>query len=188
MGAIFSDLSRSLAQTEPSFSDWANPAAVMVMIALDPEPSVLLIQRPDTLSRHPGQIACPGGSYDSLYDRTLWDAAVRESREEVGISIPEVAFQGFLDPVHIPVTGYTLLPAVAILAGRPRVVPAPMEVASYHWVSLAELAACRTMSRVVIGDATYAMPEFPLSWGRLWGATARFIDQLLQCLHHREEG
>lgn len=150
----------------------------MVLLAVHPEPSVLLIRRPDTLLHHAGQIACPGGAFDHHADRTLWDTARRETREEVGIDVPLQELAGYLDPVHIQVTGFTLSPAVVILPTRPPVSPEPREVASYHWQPLQELREVRRMGRMGSGGA-HPVPEFPLSWGHLWGATARVMDQLL---------
>jgi 8-oxo-dGTP pyrophosphatase MutT (NUDIX family) len=157
----------------------------MVMVAEAPQAAVLLIHRRDTLTYHAGQIACPGGSYDPRLDRSLWDTAVRETREEVGIAMSRQFFCGFLDPVHIVVTGFTVAPAVAVVASAPAVVLDCGEVSSYQWVTLAELRHVRRMSRVLLGGASYRLPEFPLAWGRLWGATARIIDQLLTVLDDR---
>lgn len=179
MATIFSELAQVLSFDEPRFEAWARPAAVLVLLAQTPEPSVLLIHRPDTLTHHAGQIACPGGSFDHCVDTTLWDTARRETREEVGIDVPWDSHLGHLDPVYIPVTDFTLLPYVVALDARPEVHPDAGEVASYQWVGLNELRRVRRMSRVMAAGAAYQMPEFPLTWGRLWGATARVMDQLL---------
>ena len=179
MAVIFSNLPHYLNATEPVFTAWRRPAAIMVLLAMAPEPSVLLIQRPDTLTYHAGQIACPGGSFDPRVDVTLWDTARRETREEVGIDIPLDRLAGYLDPVHIVVTGFTLVPCVTVVAQRVLVRADSGEVADYHWVTLKELTAVKRMSRVVADGVSYRMPEFPLVWGRLWGATAKVMDQLL---------
>lgn len=182
MAVILSELRQRLTGPEPSFGAWAKPSAVMVLLAQQPQPSVLLIHRPDTLTHHAGQIACPGGRFDVACDKTLWDAARRETEEEVGISVPRSRFAGFLDPVHIRATGYTLAPVVAVIDAPQVVRPNPDEVASYQWVRLDEMRAVRQMSRVMAAGVSYRLPEFPLAWGRLWGATARVMDQLLSIM------
>jgi len=154
----------------------------MVLLAVEPELSVLLIKRPDTLSHHAGQLACPGGSYDPIWDQTLWETARRETQEEVGILVPTDAFCGFLDSVFIPITGYTIAPVVAVMQTRPPVYVAPSEVASYAWIQVGEFSQVRRMGTVVTPNGDYRMPEFLLSWGRLWGATARIVDELLRHL------
>ncbi len=182
VGTIFSELSQRLASAEPPYAEWAKPSAVMMLIARLPEPAVLLIRRPDTLTHHAGQIACPGGSLDPGMDQCLWDAAQREAEEEVGIRVAPEAVAGFLDPIHIHVTGFTLLPVVAVVDRRPPVVPLADEVAEYRWVNLDTLRRIRRTAPMDINGGRYQMAEFPLEWGRLWGATARAVDQLLHVL------
>ncbi|NMP22130.1 NUDIX hydrolase [Sulfobacillus harzensis] len=177
---IFSYLRHVLSQREPAIDTWGKPAAVMVLIAETPKPALLLIRRPDHLSSHAGQIAFPGGRFESTIDQNLWQAAQRETEEEVGIQVPQDRLLGFLDPVHIQVSGFTLLPAVVGLEERPLVQPASDEVADYAWVALSDLAQVRRERPRIIGNLTYQMAEFPLSFGLLWGATARVVDQLIQ--------
>lgn len=180
--AIFPELSERLASAEPPYAAWAKPAAVMVLIARFPEPSVLLIRRPDTLTYHAGQIACPGGTFEPGVDHCLGDAARRETEEEVGIRVSPESLAGFLEPVYIHVTGFTLLPVVSVVDRQPSVVPHPDEVADYQWVSLKTLRQVRRTVSMDINGVRYPLAEFPLEWGRLWGATARAVDQLLRVL------
>jgi 8-oxo-dGTP pyrophosphatase MutT (NUDIX family) len=156
----------------------------MVLLA-GTDPDVLLIRRPHTLSEHGGQIACPGGRFDPNQDRSLWDTARRETCEEVGIQVGGQHCVGFLDAVFIPVSGYTVLPAVVWLDVHPQVTPSPGEVQDWTWVSVRGLTAVR---RVVPWRSGPWMPEFRLSWGRVWGATARILDQLLHDRWWIEEG
>ena len=168
--------------TEPSFQSWRKPSAVMIILAAGSDPRILLIARPRTLTYHAGQIAYPGGSFDARHDRTLWDTARRETLEEVGIAIPAESLAGFLDPVHIAVSGFTLCPIVAVVAEAPAVTPNPSEVSGYEWVSLRDLRAVRRMAHFSTPESAYWLPEFGLTMGRLWGATARVTDQLLGVL------
>ena len=188
MAGIFSNLSGLLTRREPAFQSWSRPAAVMVLLAEKPVPSVLLIRRPETLTYHAGQIACPGGSFESSLDGTLWDTACRETQEEVGIVVSRAAFLGFLDPVHIPVTGFTFIPAVSYLAQQVPVTPDAAEVHSYCWVPWEELKRVKRMGSLTVRGVPRPFPEFPLPWGRVWGATARVLDQLSTVLTGAEEG
>lgn len=154
----------------------------MVVLAERPRPSVLLILRPDSLGAHAGQIACPGGRFERARDANLVTAALRETEEEVGIRVPVDHVLGFLEPIHIRVTGYTLLPVVAGFGDRPPVIPQVSEVSDYAWVTLAELARVRRERPRDFAGVTLNMAEFPIGLGTLWGATARIVDQLLQQL------
>lgn len=176
---VVNDDSRLLT-APPDFHYWAKPAAIMVMVAHDVfGPAVLLIRRPQSMGEHPGQIACPGGRHDPGRDRDLWETAVRETAEEVGVAVPDSAFRGYLAPVHISVTGYTLLPCVAVFNTPPLVQASSAEVAESQWVPLALLARHRRMvSRAWQGNRVM-VPEFPLPWALVWGATARVLDNFL---------
>jgi 8-oxo-dGTP pyrophosphatase MutT (NUDIX family) len=157
------------------------PAAVLVLLApVGGEASVLLTVRPGHLSRHPGQVACPGGGYEPT-DGSLWETALREAREEVGLNAGDVAVVGQLSPVFIGVSGFTLVPWVGAADRRPALEPAPAEVERVFWVPLARLAAVRRQTMYARGGDGVPRwyPEFPLPEATVWGATALVLDELL---------
>src|SRR5579872_3468706 len=80
------DLSRELLPVEYEVPREVRGRRAAVLILLYPRNGVTsfaLTVRPDTLSRHPGQISLPGGMAEP-HDRSLWDTAVRETQEELG--------------------------------------------------------------------------------------------------------
>jgi 8-oxo-dGTP pyrophosphatase MutT (NUDIX family) len=165
--------------TIPAVADCERPAAVLVPVVPGADDvDVLLIRRPDDLHEHAGQMACPGGSWDAT-DPTLWATALREAEEEVGIPPGAVACVGPLPAVYIPRTRFTLVPFVGWLARRPVLRPEPREVAAAFWVPLGALRRTRRTVVRVRGGVTGPFPEFELAEGRVWGATAIFLDALL---------
>lgn len=88
-------------------------AAVLVPIVVGVEPTVLLTQRTDDLSSHPGQIAFPGGRIDSQ-DHDEADAALREAWEEVGLERRFVTVLGNL-PAYATGSAYSVTPVVALV-------------------------------------------------------------------------
>jgi 8-oxo-dGTP pyrophosphatase MutT (NUDIX family) len=87
-------------------------AAVLVpVVAREPEVTVLMIRRTDTLRNHSGQIAFPGGRLEAS-DEGPVDAALREAEEETGLARALVAPQGFLDG-YLTRTSYQVVPVVA---------------------------------------------------------------------------
>ena len=73
------------------------------------EPGIILTQRSETLRRHPGQVAFPGGRIDPDDDGPI-AAALREAQEEIGLPASAVEIIGIADRYRT-VTGYEVTPA-----------------------------------------------------------------------------
>lgn len=163
-------------------------AAVLVPLVERPEGlGVLLTLRPDTLRRHAGQIAFPGGRADP--GETPWETALREAHEEIGLDPGGVEVAGLVEPFRVggwfcatPVVGF--IPADFVPA------PNPEEVADVFETPFAFLmdAANHREHQVTAPDGvryrTLAMP-----WGErfIWGATAGMLHSLYRRLYAPEE-
>lgn len=103
------------------------PAAVLVPIVQREEGlSVLLTRRADTLRRHTGQVALPGGRIDP--GETPWQAALREAEEEIGLARECVELAGLSTPYRTG-TGYLVTPVVGFVTPPIDLTPNPDEVA-----------------------------------------------------------
>lgn len=103
------------------------PAAVLVgLIEREHGYSVLLTRRSDTLRRHTGQIALPGGRLDP--GEKPWGAALREAHEEVGLHPDFVELAGLSSP-YATGTGFLITPVVGFVRSGFELVPNPDEVA-----------------------------------------------------------
>ena len=112
-----------------------------VLILLYPRNGVTsfaLTVRPDTLSRHPGQISLPGGMAEP-HDRSLWDTAVRETQEELGFMSGRVVPLGRLDDVRVRVGDSVITPFVGWNPVSPRFRPDQNEVAEVLEIPLETL-------------------------------------------------
>ena len=141
-------------------------------------PDLLLVQRSQSLRRHAGQAAFPGGVIDPDDDGPA-GAALREAAEEAGVEPSGVRVVSVLSDLYIPRTGYQVSPVLGWWAQPVPVVPGdPAEVAAAVRVPVAELAdpANRLMVRYPNGGAGQA---FRAGAMLVWGFTAFLIDQLL---------
>jgi 8-oxo-dGTP pyrophosphatase MutT (NUDIX family) len=103
------------------------PAAVLIPIIADPAgASVLLTRRADSLARHTGQIAFPGGRLDA--GESAVDAALREAREEVDLDPATVTVLGLSDAYETG-TGYLVTPVIGWIGQLPSLIASPDEVA-----------------------------------------------------------
>ena len=159
------------------------PAAVLVgLIEREYGFSVLLTRRADTLRRHTGQIALPGGKLDPE-DADATAAALREAQEEVGLNPAQVEVLGTMPP-HRTVTNYAMIPVLALVHGPFTPIPEPGEVEEVFTVPFAHIANpahYRIEGRIWRGArrSYYVAP-----WGPyyIWGATARVLHSLAQRL------
>lgn len=157
------------------------PAAVLAPLVLhDGPPRFILTLRADHLPAHAGQIAFPGGRANP--GETLPEAALRETREEIGIDRDYIDLVGRFDSWET-VTGFHVTPFVGIVKPGFEITPDPGEVADvfetpFDW--LMDRANHKTHEREFQGRMRryYAMP-----YGEryIWGATAG----MLRALHER---
>lgn len=156
-------------------------AAVSIVVRDGQSPSVLLIRRAER-SDDPwsGQVAFPGGKMQSS-DKTVRDTAIRETLEEVGIDLGEVAeFLGYA-PVTATHTGtMDVVPSVFILKEGVEIRPNE-EVASYRWVDLEDLLAPKAQSTHEFNyeGKSVELPAYAVGDYVVWGLTHRILSSVL---------
>ena len=124
---VRSDLSLDPARAADNTVAWT-PAAVLVgLVQRESGFSVLLTRRADTLRRHTGQVAFPGGRSDP--GETPWETALREAEEEIGLDPSLVDLAGLSTPFRTAGTGYQIMPVVGFIQPPLRLTPNPHEVA-----------------------------------------------------------
>lgn len=152
------------------------PAAVLVGVWLAPGGArLILTKRSSHLKHHPGQIAFPGGKVEGVDDGPV-GAALRETREEVGLCPSAVEVLGTL-PAHETVTGFLVTPVLGLIHQPFEARPEAGEVDEVFSVPLSHVLEpdrYRVERRRWRGEwrRYYAVPYGPYY---IWGATARIL-------------
>ena len=156
----------------------ATPAAVLVPVVLRPEPTLILTVRPETLRRHAGQVAFPGGRIDPGDDGPV-AAALREAEEEIALPPHAVDVIGTTD-LYRTITGFQVTPVVGLV--RPGVALSPNlgEVAAIFEAPLDYLLAPENQVEQVVEWRGRPRRFYEIMWEdrRIWGATAAMIVNL----------
>ena len=169
----------------------ATRASVLVPLVLRDNMTVLLTQRTDHLTDHPGQISFPGGRAEA-FDQDATATALREAKEEIGLEHSHVDVIGSL-PTYTTGTGFIVTPVVALVRPGFSLRADPFEVAEIFEVPLSFLMSPANHHRHAV-DVDGLRREFlSMPWqgqdeqglGRryfIWGATAAMLRNLYRFL------
>jgi len=158
------------------------PAAVLIPIVQEPEPSVVLTVRSRRMALHAGQVAFPGGRREADEPFPL-TTALRETSEEIGIDADRIAVHGLLDRFDT-ITGYRIVPVVATIEGRPEFRPCPHEVEAIFTLPLSSVLdpASYRHHRVTRGGHGHDLVTMPHPRWMIWGATAAILHRFCTSL------
>ncbi|HEX9737200.1 MAG TPA: CoA pyrophosphatase [Thermoanaerobaculia bacterium] len=159
--------------------DDARQAAVLVPLYVDAgELWTLLTRRCDDLPHHKGQIAFPGGSLEPGED--TWAAALRETREEVGIDPERVLRLGELDETETG-TGFRIVPCVGAVPYPVETRRNPGEIDEIFPVPLSAFQDPKLVEDrpVRIDGAERLLRVYHVGGRQVWGLTARIVQSLL---------
>jgi 8-oxo-dGTP pyrophosphatase MutT (NUDIX family) len=159
------------------------PAAVLVpLIDRTDGMSVLLTQRTPHLSAHAGQISFPGGRIEES-DADAVEAALRETKEEVGLPRDQVRVIGRLD-TYVTGTGFEITPVVGIVKPPFQLVIDPFEVAEAFEVPLSFVVDSKNHRRTTreFENRTRVFFVLPFEGRNIWGATAGMLVNLAEVL------
>jgi len=168
----------------------ASLAGVAVVLAPDPD-AVLLIRRAERVGDPwSGHMGLPGGRFQSE-DGDLLVTAIRETREELSLTLDPTSLLGSLDdvspktPMPRPVV---VRPFIFAINGRPVLQPND-EVAFALWVPLTELtrAGVYREARITIRGEDRLFPAYHLGDHVVWGLTERILTPLLELLDQQAD-
>jgi len=159
-------------------------AAVLVpLVVREHGFQVLLTQRTEHLNHHAGQVSFPGGRVDAD-DEDHLAAALRETREEVGLEARFLEPLGLLDDYETG-TNFLVTPVVALVRPGFTLTLEEFEVAEAFEVPLRFLFDKRNhqiQSRMRNGERRhYYVFEFEQRY--IWGATAGMLMNFYRRMH-----
>ena len=145
---------------------------------------VLFVTRADTLRKHAGQVAFPGGKIDPE-DADAIAAAVREAEEETGLDPAGVEVLGVLPQAELPVSNFIVTPVVGWWHAPSEVCAVdPAESSTVFRAPVADLLdpANRVTAVVERGGSRFSAPAFDVEGGFIWGFTAIVLDRMFNDL------
>jgi len=153
-------------------------AAVLIAITNRADPGIILVQRPQYMRNHPGQIALPGGKIDPE-DRDAETAALREAHEEVALEPSAVDVIGPVDR-YTSGSGYNIQPILSVIAPDLPLKRDPVEVED--WFE-APLDFVLDPANAVQHEAQWngrTRQYYEILWQdrRIWGITAGILVNL----------
>ena len=173
-----SDLDLNPDLASPNLAEGYQPAAVLIGLVPRAEGfNVLLTRRADTLRRHAGQIAFPGGGGEP--GEAAWQTALREAHEEIGLAAAQVQLMGLSTAFRLQ-TGYDVTPVVGFVDSAFEATCNPSEVAEVFETPFAFLMDPANRERRLREQPGPPRWHYAFTWGEhvIWGATAAMLKAL----------
>ena len=146
---------------------------------------LILTKRSSKLKKHAGQISFPGGKYDTG-DKNLFNTALRETSEEIGVNTNNINIFGSLQS-HETITGFRIFPFLGIISPHDELIKNSDEVEEIFEVPLTFVLEKKKFSRhfLNIKKANRNYLAIPYGSYYIWGATARILYNLSEKFFYR---
>ena len=147
---------------------------------------LILILRNTYNGVHSNQIGFPGGRVEED-DKTLFDTAIRETFEEIGIAVEKNELIRELKEIYIPPSNFNVYPFLVLLNHPPSFVKDDKEVKEIITIDLDSLLNCKitqtlipvpTILNELNTQNDVLVPTFKLAGYNVWGATAMMLSEI----------
>jgi 8-oxo-dGTP pyrophosphatase MutT (NUDIX family) len=174
----------SLRKQLHKYSGFREPPKQSAVLALlfpgkSNQTQMVFILRKSYNGHHSGQISFPGGKKES-FDKNLYQTALRETYEEIGVVPGEVTLIKQLSSLFIPVSNFHVSPFLAVVKKSPQLRKNPAEVAKIFSVPLYDILTnpLVEIDKNYFGK-TYKLKAFQFDKFQIWGATAMILAEIV---------
>ncbi|MFX0035009.1 MAG: NUDIX hydrolase [Candidatus Hermodarchaeota archaeon] len=167
---------------------FTSAAVLFSIIPYDNKPyELILIHRSERGLRHRGEISFPGGKFDSRFDNSLEDTALRETEEEIGVPREKIKIFGCLDDFPT-MTQYIITPFLGIIDKNQVLVKDEREVQRILKIPVDFFTSRKNFKEQAIDIEKKKFPVFYFNYydknnGQeytIWGATAYMITSFIE--------
>lgn len=163
-----------------NISDSDTKLASVLIVIFGSEPKILMTKKSTNLKIHAGEIAFPGGKYDKQ-DEDLLETSLRETREEINLSIRRDQIIGHLSPVTTLNSKFTIIPFIAVVNRLPRLKD-NLEVETILHIPMIPFLKTLADDPDPAHKSIQEMYVFTYNEHLVWGASARMLKQIVDKL------
>jgi len=162
-----------------TLSEVPQNSAVIVLLE-EATDSLILTQRSADLRHHPGEICFPGGLWQAE-DKSFWETALRELREELGIESSRVRLLKQMNTEQT-LAGMIIHPWLASISSLIPYNANAREVSAVLTIPLHEISQAQNYKDIIIQRDDNLIPsvQFTACHYFIWGATVRIMKQLIK--------
>jgi 8-oxo-dGTP pyrophosphatase MutT (NUDIX family) len=161
-------------------------SAVMVLLyEKNDEVYIAFTQRHEYDGAHSGQISLPGGKKDNE-DIDLKATAIRETLEEIGITVPRENIISSLTWLYVPPSNFIIYPFVSYLNELPNFVKEEKEVKEILEIRLQDFLNNAHKKKYLYKNEklgiSFESPSYDINGKTIWGATAMILSELIHII------
>ncbi|WP_189610095.1 NUDIX hydrolase [Saccharospirillum salsuginis] len=175
-----------LADHQPTLLSLNKPrAGVLVPMVAGAEPALLLTVRASHLNSHPGDVAFPGGMWETS-DADLQQTALRETDEELNIPPDRVSVLGPLS-TGLSKTGVQVYPYVGVIEQLDGCRASPDEIESWFTVPWSFFATTEPeLQPIRRHGIEFHLPHYHYERWHIWGLTAMILLELINLVEETD--
>lgn len=142
----------------------------------------VLIKRVSYPGVHSNQVGFPGGKMEQ--GESALQAALRETEEEIGVTVNESSILGALTELYIPPSNFLVYPYVAFINKAPTFALDKKEVNYLIEAPIDELLNSSNIKtkEMKLSYGTFENPYFNMQNEIVWGATAMMLSEFREIL------